>query len=63
VTYHLPTIAHTKDDYQEAITASGLTILEVAESLVGEVPEGYLPEEMRHMYAHTPSCLSILAHK
>jgi ubiquinone/menaquinone biosynthesis C-methylase UbiE len=63
VTYHLPTVAYTKDDYLEAVTASGLTILEVAESLVGEVPEGYLPEEMRRTYAHTPFCLSILAHK
>lgn len=63
VTYHLPTVAYTKDDYLEVVTASGLTILEVAESLVGEVPEGYLPEEMRHTYANTPFCLSILAHK
>jgi ubiquinone/menaquinone biosynthesis C-methylase UbiE len=63
VTYHLPTVAYTRDDYLEAVTASGLTILEVAESLVGEVPEGYLPEEMRRTYAGTPFCLSILAHK
>ena len=63
VTYHLPTVAYTRDAYLEAVTASGLTILEVAESLVGEVPEGYLPEEMRRTYADTPFCLSILAHK
>ena len=63
VTYHLPTVAYTKNEYLEAVTASGLTILEVAESLVGEVPEGYLPEEMRRTYADTPFCLSILAHK
>jgi len=63
VTYHLPTVPYTRDDYLEAIRASGLTILEVAESLVGEVPEGYLPEDMRHTYASTPLCLSILARK
>jgi ubiquinone/menaquinone biosynthesis C-methylase UbiE len=63
VIYHLPTVGYTKDDYLEAIRACGLTILEVAESLVGEVPEGYLPEEMRRMYADKPFCLSILAHK
>jgi ubiquinone/menaquinone biosynthesis C-methylase UbiE len=63
VTYHLPTVAHTSDDYLEAITASGLRILEVAESLVGEMPEGYIPEEIRRTYAHTPFCLSILARK
>lgn len=63
VTYHLPTMPYTKDDYLEAIRASGLTILEVVESLVGEVPEGYLPEDMRRTYASTPFCLSILARK
>ena len=63
VTYHLPTVPYTKDDYLEAIRASGLTILEVAESLVGEVPEGYFPEDMRQTYANAPFCLSILARK
>lgn len=63
VIYHLPTVAYSKDDYLEAIRACGLTILEVAESLVGEVPEGYLPEEMRRTYADKPFCLSILARK
>ena len=63
MTYHLPTIGHSSDDYLEAITASGLRILEVAESLVGEAPEGYLPEEMRRLYADKPLCLSLLAQK
>ena len=63
VTYRLPTVARSKDDYLEAITVSGLTILDVAESLIGEVPEGYIPEEFRRTYAHTPFCLSILAQK
>lgn len=62
-TYHLPTVPYTKDEYVEAITASGLTILEVAESLVGEVPEGYLPEDMRQTYASVPFCLGVLARK
>ena len=63
VLYHLPTVGHSRDDYLEAITASGLRILEVAESLVGEAPEGYLPEEMRRVHADKPLCLSILAQK
>jgi ubiquinone/menaquinone biosynthesis C-methylase UbiE len=63
VIYHLPTVGHTRDDYLETIRACGLTILDVTESLVGEVPEGYLPEEMRRAYADKPFCLSILAHK
>lgn len=63
VIYHLPTMGYTRDQYLEAITASGLTILEVTESLVGEAPEGYLPEDMRRTYADKPLCLSILAHK
>jgi ubiquinone/menaquinone biosynthesis C-methylase UbiE len=63
VTYHLPTIGHTKENYLEAITASGLAIRTVAESLVGETPEGSLPEEMRRAYADKPFCLSILAQR
>ncbi len=63
VKYQIPTMGHSKDDYLETITTSGLTILEVAESLVGEAPEGYIPEEMRLNYADKPLCLSILARK
>jgi len=63
VTYQLPTAAHTRGEYLEAIRASGMTILEVVESLVGEMPEGYLPESMWRTYATTPFCLSILARK
>jgi ubiquinone/menaquinone biosynthesis C-methylase UbiE len=63
VLYHVPTMGHSKNDYLEAITQNGLTILEVSESLVGEAPEGYLPEEMRRTYADKPLCLSILAQK
>ena len=63
VNYRLPTVERTKDDYLEAITASGLAILEVAESLVGETPEGSLPEEMRRVDADKPFCLSVLARK
>lgn len=63
VLYHLPTIERTTDDYLETIQACGLTILDITESLVGEIPEGYLPEEMRRTYADKPFCLSILARK
>lgn len=61
--YHLPTMGHTRNDYLETIQACGLRIRNVAESLVGEVPEGYIPEEMRRTYADKPFCLSILAYK
>lgn len=61
VIYRLPTVGHTKRGYLEAIMTSGLGILEVAESLVGELPEGSVPEEMRRAYADKPFCLSILA--
>ena len=63
VKYKLPTIGHTKDDYLAGITASGLTMLEVGESLVNEAPPGYLPEEMRLVDADKPLCLAILAQK
>lgn len=63
VIYHLPTVGHTKEQYLEAITARGLAILEVAESLVGETPEGSLPEEMRRVDADKPFCLTILAQR
>lgn len=63
VKYRLPTMGHSRDDYLEAITGSGLTILEVLDIPVGEAPEGYLPEEMRRSYADKPLCLIILAQK
>jgi ubiquinone/menaquinone biosynthesis C-methylase UbiE len=63
VKYRLPTMGHTRDDYLEAITASGLTILKVMDILVGEAPDGYLPEEMLRTYAEKPLCLIILAQK
>lgn len=61
VIYRLPTVGHTKRGYLEAITASGLVILEVAESLMGEAPVGSVPEETRRVYADKPFCLAILA--
>ena len=63
VTYQIPTMGYSRDDYLKAITDNGLTILEVTDILVGEAPEGYLPEEMRRMYADKPLCLSILVQK
>jgi hypothetical protein len=63
VKYRLPTVGHTRADYLEAITASGLTILEVTDIPVGEAPEDYLPEEMVRNYAEKPLCLVILAQK
>lgn len=63
IRYHIPTVGHTMNDYLETITQNGLTFLEVSESLVGKAPEGYLPEEMRRIYADKPLCLSILAQK
>lgn len=63
VVYQLPTVGHTKEDYLDAIRACSLTILEMRDSLVGDVPEGYLPEEMRRIHADKPLCLSILAMK
>jgi ubiquinone/menaquinone biosynthesis C-methylase UbiE len=63
VKYRLPIMEHTRDDYLEAITASGLTILEVMDIPVGEAPDGYLPEEMLRTYADKPLCLIILAQK
>jgi ubiquinone/menaquinone biosynthesis C-methylase UbiE len=63
VKYRLPVMEHTRDDYLEAITASGLKILEVMDIPVGEAPDGYLPEEMLRMYADKPLCLIILAQK
>ena len=63
VSYQIPTVGYTKDDYLKAITESGLTILDVTDIPVCEAPEGYLPDEMRRMYANEPLCLSILAQK
>jgi len=63
VKYRLPTIGHTRDDYLGAISASGLTVREVIDIPVGEVPVGYLPEEILRNHAEKPFCLIILTQK
>jgi ubiquinone/menaquinone biosynthesis C-methylase UbiE len=63
IKYQLPTVGYTREDYLEALTASGWTILEVAQSLVGEIPEGMIPEQMRRADAEKPFCLGIFAQR
>jgi malonyl-CoA O-methyltransferase len=63
VKYYLPTVGYSRADYVEAITASGCVILQVLESLVGDMPEGMVPEEMRRIYADKPFCLGVLAQR
>jgi len=63
IKYQLPTVGYTREDYLEALAASGWTILEVTESLVGEIPEEMIPEEIRRAYADKPFCLGILAQR
>lgn len=63
VIYHLPTVGYSRDDYLNAVTASGLTILEALDRPVSDAPEGYLPEEWRRMYADKSFCFLLLAQK
>jgi ubiquinone/menaquinone biosynthesis C-methylase UbiE len=63
VKYQLPTVAHTKNDYLEAITNSGLTIIDVVENVFRELPQGYAQEQIMREHADTPLCLSIMARK
>ncbi|GER91053.1 hypothetical protein KDW_52150 [Dictyobacter vulcani] len=63
VKYLLPNMPHTRQDYLEALTRAGLTILQVIELPIKEVPKGYLPDELMLTHAEQLFCLLILAQK
>lgn len=63
VKYLLPTMPHTREDYLNAITTSGLTIREVMDIPLRELPEEYHSEEFVRSNIEKQVCLIILAQK
>jgi ubiquinone/menaquinone biosynthesis C-methylase UbiE len=63
VKYELPNIPYTREDYLEAISASGLKILEVVELPFRALPETYHSDEIVRLHSDKLLCLIILARK
>jgi len=63
VKYLLPNIPHTREDYLEALTASGLTIREVMDIPLRALPREYHSEEFVRLNSEKQFCLIILAQK
>jgi hypothetical protein len=63
VKYLLPNMPHTRDDYLEAVSTSGLTILEAMDIPHRELPAGYFSEEFMRMHCEKMLCLILLAQK
>ena len=63
VKYLLPNMSHTRDNYLETVSMSGLTILEVMDIPHRELPAGYFSEEFMRMHSDKMLCLILLAQK
>ncbi len=63
IKYLLPNVPHTRNDYLRAITDNGLSILNVVDSSLQEVPEGYLSAELLHGHEEQLLSLVIVARK
>ncbi len=63
VKYLLPNMPHTRDNYLEAVSTSGLTILEVMDIPHRELPAGYFSEEFMRLHSEKMLCLILLAQK
>ena len=63
VKYLLPNVPHTRDDYLQALTSNDLSVLNVRDLSLREVPEGYLPHELLYGHEEQLFGLIILARK
>ena len=61
VTYHLPNEPHTRDDYLQAITETGLDISTVLEIPGRDVPGGFVSEFLRENFHDVNFALIVLA--
>lgn len=61
--YLLPNVPHTRDDYLQALTSNGLSVLNVLDLPLREVPEGYLSAELLDGHEEQLLGLIILARK
>lgn len=63
VKYELTNIPYAREDYLEAIAASGLTILEALDIPFSELPQTYHSDEIVRLHSDKLLCLIILARK
>jgi len=63
ITYQLPNVKYTREDYLETIRKVGFTILQVVDVPTREIPKGYVPEEIIGSYGDVGLCLIILGQK
>jgi ubiquinone/menaquinone biosynthesis C-methylase UbiE len=63
IKYELPNVPYTREDYLEAISASGLKILDVLELPFRALPEAYHSDEIVRLHSDKLLCLIILARK
>ena len=63
VTYHLPNEPHTRDDYQQAVADTGLSISTVLDVPGREVPGGFVSEFLVENFNNVNFALIVLARK
>ncbi len=62
-TYLLPSAGDTRSHILQAVEAAGLTLREVIDVPLSEVPAASFPESVRHEQGDKPFCLIVLARK
>lgn len=63
MTYHLPNMPHTRDNYLEALTANGLTLLKAVDLPIRALPAGYPIPEIMQPHLDMSLCLVVVAQK
>lgn len=63
VKYELPNIPYAREEYLEAISTSGLKILDVMDIPFSDLPEAYRSDEIVRLHSDKLLCLIILAQK
>lgn len=63
IRYWIPNVPHTRAGYLEALTNNGFTILRTFDILLGEAPEGYVPEAVLRENGDKTVCFIVLAQK
>lgn len=63
IRYWIPNIPHTRAGYLEALTNSGFTVLRTFDILLGEAPDGYVPEAVLRENGDKTVCFIVFAQK
>ena len=61
--YLLPNFDYTRENYLEAVSDAGFSLVQVKDIPVNEIPRGYISEETVNKYADVGLCLIILGQK